>query len=78
MPNSQALQVFYGVLPVVAAILLAHWNNNKRLEELSKRIDDLNASLSARITDLKSSTEQRFNRIDDRLDKIESSSRLVR
>ncbi len=27
MPSDGALQVFYGTLPVVAAILLANWNS---------------------------------------------------
>jgi hypothetical protein len=39
MPNSQALQAFYGTLPLVGAILLANWSNNKRLDDFNKRDD---------------------------------------
>jgi tetrahydromethanopterin S-methyltransferase subunit G len=40
MPAPQALHVVQGAIPLVAAILLAAWSNNKRLDDLSKRIDD--------------------------------------
>jgi predicted nucleic acid-binding Zn-ribbon protein len=63
MPSDSALQVFYGTLPVVAAILLANWNNNKRLDDLNKRIEDLNKrieDLNKRIDDLKTSLNTRI------------------
>jgi hypothetical protein len=59
MPSDGALQVFYGTLPVVAAILLANWNNNKRLDDLNKRMDDLKTSLNTRIRDLDTSLNKR-------------------
>lgn len=78
MPNIQALQVFYGMLPVFGAILLANWNNNKRL-------DDLKTSLNARIDDLKSSMENQFrdvkvrlDKLTDRVDDLEKGTRLIR
>jgi hypothetical protein len=55
MPNYQALQVFYGTLLLVGAILLANWSNNKRL-------DDPKTALNARIDDLKSTLENRLNK----------------
>jgi hypothetical protein len=32
----QAVQVFYGILPLIAAVLLAMVNNNARLDEVSQ------------------------------------------
>jgi hypothetical protein len=74
MPNYQALQVFYGVLPVVGAILLANWNNNKRIEDIKTgiyaRFDDLNK----RLDDFRSS----LDRLSDRVTDLEKGIRLVR
>ena len=85
MPNIQALQVFYGMLPVFGAILLANWNNNKRLDDFGRRVDDLKASLNGRIDDLKSSMDNQFREVNvrldkltDRVDNLEKATRLVR
>ncbi len=56
-PSDNALQVFYGTLPVVGAILLANWNNNKRLDDLNKRLDDLHN----RLDDMKGSLHKRMD-----------------
>jgi polyhydroxyalkanoate synthesis regulator phasin len=61
MPGAQALHVFYGTVPLVAAILIGIWSNNKRLDDLNKRIDDQKTSLEKRIDDLKGSLEKRFD-----------------
>jgi len=71
MPNYQALQVFYGTLPLMGAILLANWNNNKRL-------DDLKTALTARIDDLKSTLENRLTSIEARLSDLEKGLHVVR
>jgi len=59
MPTVQALQVFYGTLLLVGTILLAMWNNNKRIDDLktaiNKRIDDLAATTGTGFTDVKAS-----------------------
>jgi len=45
MPNTEALQVFYGTLPLVVAIFAALWKTDKHLNQLeasiNKRIDDM-------------------------------------
>jgi len=78
MPNTQALQVFYGTLPLVAAILLANWNNNKRLDDLktslNKRIDDLAAVVTSGFTDVK----ERLGKLEDRVSDLEKATRVVR
>jgi hypothetical protein len=71
MPNYQALQVFYGTLLLVGAILLANWSNNKRL-------DDLKTALNARIDDLKSTLENRLTSIESRLSDVERGLHLIR
>jgi len=92
MPSDSALQVFYGTLPVVAAILLANWNNNKRLDDLnkriddfSKRIDDLKTSLNTRIGDLATQMTTGFAdvkgslaKLDTRVSELEKGLRIVR
>ncbi len=60
-PDNSALQIFYGTIPLVGAILLANWNNNSRLKELSNRMDDLKVSLNKRIEDLQSSLNRRID-----------------
>jgi hypothetical protein len=78
MPNTQALQVFYGTLPLVAAILLANWNNNKRLDDLktslNKRIDDLAAVVTSGFTDVK----ERLGKLEDRVSDLAKATRVVR
>jgi hypothetical protein len=71
MPNYQALQVFYGTLLLVGAILLANWSNKKRL-------DDLKTALNARIGDLNSTLENRLTSIESRLSDVERGLHLIR
>lgn len=78
MPTGQALQVFYGTLPLVAAILLANWNNNKRLDDLNKRIDDLGTSLNKRIDDLAMTVNTGFADVKTRLSDLEEGTHLIR
>lgn len=85
IPSDSALQVFYGTLPVVAAILLANWNNNKRLDDLNKRIDDLKGSLHKRIDDLASQMTTGFTdvktglaRLETRVSDLEKGTQRVR
>jgi hypothetical protein len=77
VPNDSALQVFYGTLPVVAAILLANWNNNKRLDDLktslNKRIDDLSGQMNTGFTDVKNA----LGKLDARVAELEKGH-LVR
>ncbi len=77
-PDNSALQVFYGTLPLVGAILLAQWNSNRRL-------DDLKAALNKRIDDLTSTVSNGFNEVNDRLGRLEGrvsdlekSTRMIR
>lgn len=60
-PDNSALQVFYGTLPLVGAILLAHWNNMRNLGDLGKRIDDLGVALNKRIDDLNAALSKRID-----------------
>ncbi len=76
-PNDSALQVFYGTLPLMGAVILAIWNNNARLSELSKRIDDIRITLDKRINDLKSGMDIQFKEIRERLTALERDSRMV-
>jgi len=89
MPAPQALQVFYGTLPLVAAILLAIWSNNKRLDDLKtsidNRIDDLKTSLNKRIDDLTTTVNTGFTdvkasiaKLETRVSDLEKGTRLIR
>ena len=46
-------QPFFQVaLPIVAAIFIASWTQNKRIDELGKRLDDGLAAVNRRLDDL--------------------------
>ena len=46
-------QPFFQVaLPIVAAIFIASWTQNKRIDELAKRLDDGLAAVNRRLDDL--------------------------
>jgi tetrahydromethanopterin S-methyltransferase subunit G len=72
LPSDNALQVFYGTLPVVGAILLANWNNNKRLDDLNKRLDDLKTSLNKRLDDLAAQMNTGFSEVKTALGKLDT------
>jgi hypothetical protein len=78
MPTDSALQVFYGTLPVVGAILLANWNNNKRLDDLktslNKRMDDLASQMTTGFGDVKAS----LARLETRVSDLERGTHIVR
>lgn len=78
IPNDSALQTFYGTLPVVGAILLANWNNNKRLDDLktslNKRLDDLSAQMTTGFGDVKAS----LGRLETRVSDLERGTHIVR
>jgi hypothetical protein len=38
-PENSALQVFYGPLPLMGAILLAQWKENKRVDDLKTALN---------------------------------------
>lgn len=61
-PDNTALQVFYGTLPLIGTAVLAIWNNNSRLNEISKRIDDVIVCLG---------------KVEDRLSDLEKGSRML-
>ncbi len=69
MPNTEAIQVFYGTIPLVAAILLTNRNNNKRLDDLkvsiNKRIDDLRTEMNIGFADVKSAIGKLDSRVSD-------------
>jgi tetrahydromethanopterin S-methyltransferase subunit G len=82
-PDNSALQVFYGTLPLMGAVILAIWNNNARLTELSKRMDDMNRSLGQRMDDMNTALNKRiddltivvtngFKDMNERLGRLES------
>lgn len=84
-PDNSALQVFYGSIPLIGAILLTSWKDNKRFEGVNKRIDDLRTSLNKRIDDLNAiimngfrDVSERLGRLEDRVTELEKGSRLVR
>lgn len=65
MPNNQALQVFYGNIPLIIVLFAGSWINNRR-------IDDMRETLKARITDLKTSIKLRLSAIENRLTAMET------
>jgi hypothetical protein len=58
-----ALSVFIGTLPLLVTFVLAVWNNNKRIDELSQRMTDLGTALNRRMDNLIS----RLSTIEQRL-----------
>ena len=77
-PDNAALQTFYGTLPLFGAILLAMWNNNTRLNELSKRMDDMKDSITGEMRSGFADVKERLGRLEDRVTDLEKGSRLIR
>jgi archaellum component FlaC len=84
-PNAEALQVFYGTAPFMAAILLGIWTNNKRLDDMNKRLDDMKMSLNKRIDDFAiimntgfSDVKASITRLETRVSDLEKSNHLIR
>jgi hypothetical protein len=67
-PSNDAVQVFYGTLPLLGGIMLAAWNNNKRLDHFNKRLDDLKTSLSKQMNDMNTALNKRINDLVGRID----------
>ncbi len=72
------MQVFYGTVPLVGAILLAIWSNNKRLDDLKtsidKRIDDLTTTVNTGFSDVKAGMSKLETSVSD----LEKGTRLIR
>ncbi|MBV9157324.1 MAG: hypothetical protein JO097_13755 [Acidobacteriaceae bacterium] len=72
------MQVFYGSIPLIAAILLTSWKDSKRVEDLktsvNKRIDDLHMIMATGFKDVK----EHLGRLEDRISELEKGSRLIR
>ena len=64
-PTNAALQVLYGTLPLIGAIMLAAWTNNARLSDMSKRMDDLREAIGKRIDDLGHRIDDLSSRVSD-------------
>jgi hypothetical protein len=92
-PDNSALQVFYGSIPLIGAILLSNWRDSKRVEDLktslSKRIDGLEISLNKRIDDFREDigsemrtgfqdVKERLGKVEDRVTDLEKGLRVVR
>jgi hypothetical protein len=78
MPTDDALQVFYGTVPLIAAILLANWNNYKRLDDVNRRVDDGKASLSVQMTAGFASINTSLGEVETRLSYLVRGTHLVR
>ena len=63
MPTNQALQVFYGTLPLIVIVAAAWMRESMLLKEFSKRLDDFAARLGR--------IEGRLDRIEERLTSVE-------
>jgi hypothetical protein len=68
-------------LPIIIALMLAAWMQNKRFDDLNQRISDLNQ----RISEFRSDVNQRLERIETKLDhhneritRLEERTSLVR
>lgn len=75
---------FQVALPIIVTFGMAYWHNNKRFDDLGKRIDDLASSINKRIDDLRSEMRTGFDginkRIDEltkRVDRLEDGKKLV-
>jgi hypothetical protein len=79
MPNLQALQVFYGTIPLIAIFLVAIWTNNKRIDDLRTdlvaRIEALDKRLGEKIDGLRTEMQALDKRISEKIDSLEK--RLV-
>ncbi len=75
MPNNQALQAFYGSIPLIIVLLGAFHNNNKRIEDLK---DWIKAEF-ARVHDELGRINQSIAGLDQRIKSLEDQANsLVR
>ena len=78
IPQQPFVQV---ALPIVIALMLASWLQNKRFDDLNKRFDDMNR----RIDEFRNDVNHRLERIETKLDlhnerivRLEERTSLVR
>jgi hypothetical protein len=69
MPNTQALQVFYGTLPLVIMIGWAAFNNSTLLKDILKRLGEVEKGLKE--------VTAGIGRLDGRLKVLESRAGIV-
>jgi chaperonin cofactor prefoldin len=69
MPTSQALQVFYGTLPLVGAILWAAFSQRLLLQDILKRL----TALETRIK----SVEDKLGKVVERLTVLETRAGII-
>jgi hypothetical protein len=67
-PNVEALQVFYGSIPVIATILIALWSNNRRIDDLR---DSFSKLLKSEIDGLREFIRSEIRRLEDRIERLE-------
>jgi len=79
MPNLQALQVFYGTIPLIAIFLVAVWTNNKRLDDLRSDVNTRIEQIGTRFADLEKRLSEKIDAMDKRVsEKIDAlEKRLV-
>jgi predicted transcriptional regulator len=79
MPNLQALQVFYGTIPLIAIFLVAVWTNNKRLDDLRSDVNARIEQIGTRFADLEKRLSEKIDAMDKRVsEKIDAlEKRLV-
>ncbi len=77
MLNNPFVQV---ALPIMFTILIASWFNNKGLDGVNRRIDDLRSDMNKRFDDvnrrvdeLRADMNDRFGEVNRRLDRIEDT-----
>jgi hypothetical protein len=61
------------MITFVASIWASSWMQNKRIEELSKRVDDLGSSLGNRVDDMGSSFGRRVDDMGHRISDMNAS-----
>jgi len=69
MPNSQALQVFYGTIPLVGAILWAAFSQRTLLQDILKRLSALEGRLKG--------VEDKLSTIVSRLTVLETRAGVI-
>jgi archaellum component FlaC len=68
-------------LPIVIAVMLASWLQNKRFDDMNKRFDDMNGDMNRRFDGVDKRLERIEGKLDlhnERITRLEERTALVR
>ncbi len=68
MTWQQITAAYMPALVIMVTVYIAAVSNNKRIDDVNKRIDDLRADLNSRIDDLRTEMRDGFRKLEERFE----------